>query len=59
MQFLYVMDLMYAWWYAFQPELKKILAKHSAANVQWLMGGLAPYTTEPMNEHLQQKIASY
>lgn len=50
MQFIYVMDPMCAWCYGFQPELDRFLDTFPSANVDWMMGGLAPDTQEPMNE---------
>lgn len=59
MRFLYVMDPMCSWCYAFQPELDAFLEKHRAAEVVWIMGGLAPDNTEPMDDNLKQTISSY
>lgn len=59
MRFIYVMDPMCAWCFAFQPELEKFLEQHPSAEVEWIMGGLAPDNNEPMDEHLKQTIASY
>ena len=59
MRFLYVMDPMCGWCYAFQPELEGFLAQHPSANVDWIMGGLAPDSAEPMDDALQRTIASY
>ncbi|MGR5142594.1 DsbA family protein [Photobacterium sp. DNB23_23_1] len=59
MRFLYVMDPMCAWCYGFQPELERFLEHYPSADVDWIMGGLAPDTEEPMNENLKQAISSY
>ncbi len=59
MQFLYVMDPMCAWCYGFQPELDRFLEQYPSAEVNWVMGGLAPDSTEPMGENLKQAISSY
>lgn len=59
MRFLYVMDPMCAWCYGFQPELDRFLKRYSSVEVDWIMGGLAPDTEEPMNEELKQAISSY
>lgn len=59
MRFLYVMDPMCAWCYGFQPELDRFLEQYPLAEVDWIMGGLAPDTKEPMNENLKEAIASY
>ena len=59
MRLLYIMDPMCGWCYGFQPELEKFLEKHSSAEVDWIMGGLAPDTQQPMDENLKQTISSY
>lgn len=59
MRFLYVMDPMCAWCYGFQPELEAFLAHHPTAEVDWIMGGLAADSSQPMDKTLQQSIASY
>ncbi len=50
---------MCGWCYGFQPELEKFLTHYPSANIEWVMGGLAPDTTEPMDNTLKQTIASY
>jgi len=37
----------------------KFLEQHPSAEVEWIMGGLAPDNNEPMDERLKQTIASY
>ncbi|QBF82555.1 DsbA family protein [Shewanella maritima] len=59
MRLLYVMDPMCGWCYGFQGELEAFLVTHPEAKVDWIMGGLAPDTTTPMDENLKQTIASY
>ncbi|GAA6167217.1 DsbA family protein [Sessilibacter corallicola] len=59
MRLLYVMDPMCGWCYGFQPELEQFLEKYPAAQVDWIMGGLAPDSNQPMDESLQQTISSY
>lgn len=59
MQLLYIMDPMCAWCYAFQPELDAFLSNHPTAKVNWIMGGLAPDNTQPMDKALQETIESY
>ncbi|EPE8512754.1 TPA: DsbA family protein [Vibrio alginolyticus] len=59
MRFIYVMDPMCAWCFAFQPELEQFLAQHPTAEVDWIMGGLAPDNDEPMDDNLKQTISSY
>ncbi len=59
MRLVYVMDPMCSWCYAFEPELEEFLAKHTSAVVEFVMGGLAPDSDEPMDENLKQTISSY
>ena len=59
MRFIYVMDPMCSWCYAFQPELEEFLGKHSAIEVDWIMGGLAPDNDQPMSEDMKESISSY
>ncbi|MCM8529160.1 MAG: DsbA family protein [Lentisphaeraceae bacterium] len=59
MRFLYVMDPMCSWCYAFQPELEEFLAKHPSVKVDWIMGGLAPDNDQPMDENMKESISSY
>ena len=59
MRLVYVMDPMCAWCYGFQPELEEFLKKHSSIEVDWIMGGLAHDTNQPMDENLKQAISSY
>ena len=59
MQLLYIMDPMCGWCYGFRPELESFLENHPTAEMDWIMGGLAPDTKEPMDDNLKQTIASY
>lgn len=59
MRFLYVMDPMCAWCYGFQPELEQFLSNHPPGQFEWVMGGLAPDSDQPMAEELRQTISSY
>ncbi|NMP17715.1 DsbA family protein [Thalassotalea sp. Y01] len=59
MRLIYVMDPMCSWCFAFQPELEAFLATYSSANVDWIMGGLAPDNNQPMDDGLKQTISSY
>lgn len=59
MRFLYVMDPMCAWCYGFQPELEQFITTFPSADVEWVMGGLAPATEDPMAENIKQSISSY
>lgn len=58
MQLIYIMDPMCAWCYGFQPELDRFLENFPSAEVDWIMGGLAPDTKEPMSENLKHAISS-
>jgi putative protein-disulfide isomerase len=53
------MDPMCSWCYAFQPELEAFLEQHSSLEVDWIMGGLAPDTSQAMDQSLRQTISSY
>lgn len=59
MKFIYVMDPMCAWCYAFQPELEEFLQKQLLVEVEYIMGGLAPDNDTPMDEDLKNTISSY
>lgn len=59
MRFIYVMDPMCAWCFAFQPELEAFLSRFPDAQIDWVMGGLAPDSTIPMDAALQKTIAGY
>lgn len=59
MKLLYIMDPMCAWCYGFQPELEAFLDKYPSAEIDWIMGGLAPDNDQPMDESLKQAISSY
>lgn len=50
---------MCGWCYGFQPELEALLAKHPEAKITWVMGGLAPDTTDPMDDELKKTISAY
>lgn len=50
---------MCGWCYGFQPELDEFLEKHPSAEVDWIMGGLASDSSQPMDEDLRQTISSY
>ncbi len=59
MRLLYVMDPMCAWCYGFGVELEAFLQKHPSLKVDWIMGGLAPRTNNPMDIKLQETISGY
>ena len=50
---------MCGWCYGFQPELEKFLQNYSSAKIDWVMGGLAPDTKQPMDDDVKQTISSY
>ena len=50
---------MCSWCYAFQPELEDFLQTQSSLDVSWVMGGLAPDSTDPMDESLKVRISSF
>ncbi|ROV58169.1 DsbA family protein [Vibrio ponticus] len=60
----YVHDPMCSWCWGYQPTWKQIeqtLAHDFATSleIQYLVGGLAPDSDEPMPEEMQRQIASY
>ena len=59
MRLIYVMDPMCSWCYAFQPELEDFLQTQSSLDVSWVMGGLAPDSTDPMDESLKVRIGTF
>ncbi len=59
MKLIYVMDPMCAWCYAFQVELEEFLQKQLLLEVEYIMGGLAPDSDEPMGEDMKKAISSY
>ncbi len=59
MRFIYVMDPMCSWCYAFQDELDSFVSQFDSVNLDWVMGGLAPDSSEPMEQQMRQAIASY
>lgn len=58
MRLFYVMDPMCGWCYGFQPELEGFLERHASAEVDWIMGGLAPDANQPMGNDLRKAISS-
>ena len=59
MQLLYVMDPMCGWCYGFQPELEAFLDQHPSTEIDWILGGLAPDNSQPMDEKLKNTISKY
>ncbi|WP_020683074.1 DsbA family protein [Marinobacterium rhizophilum] len=55
---LYIMDPMCSWCWAFAPELQTVRARFANMPVSFIMGGLAPDSTEPMPDALAQQIQS-
>jgi hypothetical protein len=55
MRLLYVMDPMCGWCYGFQPELENFLVKYHSVKLEWIMGGLAPDTKQPMDDNLKKR----
>ncbi len=56
----YVYDPMCSWCWGFQPVWKQITeALEGVIEVQYVVGGLAPDSNEPMPIEMQQQIASY
>ncbi len=56
----YVHDPMCSWCWAFRPTLTKVLAKLPPhIEVQYLVGGLAPDSDEPMDEATQAMIQKH
>lgn len=58
MNFLYVMDPMCSWCWAFAPTMKQLQQQYPDISVEYLMGGLAPDSDAPMPQSLQQTIQS-
>jgi len=66
LSFIYIMDPMCSWCYAFQSQLEAFLQTQLDGPIQpnglemnWLMGGLAPDATEPMDAEFRQTLAGY
>ncbi|WP_415903011.1 DsbA family protein [Neptuniibacter sp. QD29_5] len=56
--FIYVMDPMCSWCWAFSPVISHLKDKYPELQWQLLMGGLAPDSDVPMPEAMQQKLIS-
>lgn len=59
MQLLYVADPLCSWCYGFGPELDKLLAKHPAARLDLVMGGLRPFNTDRMSEAFREMLRGH
>ncbi|WP_415894967.1 DsbA family protein [Neptuniibacter sp. PT34_22] len=57
-KFIYVMDPMCSWCWAFSPVISHLKDKYPELQWQLLMGGLAPDSDAPMPEVMQQKLIS-
>lgn len=56
----YVFDPMCSWCWGYKPVWQKItLALQDKIDIQYVVGGLAPDSDQPMPEEMQQQIASY
>ncbi|MCP8690289.1 DsbA family protein [Marinobacterium sedimentorum] len=53
---IYIMDPMCSWCWAFAPELQAIRCRFAKLPVSFIMGGLAPDSTDPMDKGLAQQI---
>ena len=58
-ELVYFADPMCSWCYGFGPALSIFLNAHPALNVQVVMGGLRPYTQEPMQAAQKQQIRGH
>ena len=56
--FLYVMDPMCSWCWAFTPAIKALKSRYPEYSWQYIMGGLAPDSDKPMPAEMQDKISS-
>jgi len=56
MQFIYVMDPMCSWCWAFSPVMEKLRETYPGVPISLLMGGLAPDNDQPMPLQMQQKL---
>ena len=56
----YVFDPMCSWCWGYKPVWQKITqALQDKIDIQYVVGGLAPDSDQPMSEEMQQQIASY
>lgn len=58
MRFLYVMDPMCSWCWAFSPVIDQLRDNYPDVPLDTIMGGLAPDSDEPMPQDLQQMISA-
>jgi len=53
----YVLDPMCSWCYAFAPTWNKLLKQlDSSLHVEYVYGGLAPHSNEPMPQNMQEML---
>ena len=55
---IYVMDPMCSWCWAFSKPLASFLERHPELPIQYVMGGLAPDSDEPMDLSMRSKLQS-
>lgn len=56
----YVYDPMCSWCWGYKPVWQKVSQQlESKIEIQYVLGGLAPDTDQPMPEEMQRQIASY
>ena len=56
----YVFDPMCSWCWGYKPVWQKVTqALQDKIDIQYVVGGLAPDSDQPMPEEMQQQIASY
>lgn len=55
-RFIYVMDPMCSWCWAFNPSIESLKTIYSQYEWDYLMGGLAPDSDQPMPTDMQQKL---
>jgi putative protein-disulfide isomerase len=59
MRLLYFADPLCSWCYGFGPELDELVARHEAAGIDLVMGGLRPYNTQPMSEAFKAMLREH
>lgn len=59
MKLIYVGDPLCSWCYGFGPQLEAVLAERRGLELSIVVGGLRPYTAEPMPDERKAEIAGY
>ena len=59
MQLIYVADPMCSWCYGFSQPLSALLAQRADLRLRLVMGGLRPYTTEPLGSAKADEILGH